>query len=92
MNKPWKHKIDIKQYLGEGTTDEDVVKAAKGIVRELKRLPSKLDGLSEAIDEFEDIAESTHDPEDNEYLVEEFNYQLDKLYDWADYERIWMGL
>jgi hypothetical protein len=89
----WKYSINVKQHLSNGTSNDAIVKAAKGVLSELKRLPEHL--LSDIEDityEFEEMVRCTHDPEDNDNLLWEFNYQLNSLYDWADYKRVWMGM
>lgn len=93
----WKHSINIKQHVGSETSNEAIVKAAKGIVKELKNLPVELQtcpdyGVADILFEFEDMARCQHDPEDNEDLLWEFNYQLNELYSWADDNRVWLGL
>lgn len=95
MNK-WKQSINIKQHLNEGETLEQTIQAAKGVYSELLRL--KVDERDYTIADikmqFEDMASlnpstCSEDPDD---LCEEFNYQLNELYDWADYHRVWLGL
>lgn len=90
--RKWKHSIDIKQHLSADTSNEAIVKAAEGIWYQLKLLPITLEGLEDMIWEFRDIAESTHDAEGNSDLLDHFNYTLNELYDFADDNRIWMGL
>ena len=92
LARGWNHKIDIKQYLGEDDSNAAVVIAANGVIKELLKLPQSLNGLQDAISEFEDVADSAQ-YEDGDYeWVDEFNYTLDKLYDWANDERVWLGL
>ncbi len=50
MNK-WNYTLNIKQHIGSGTTNEDIVKAAQGVVAELKKLP--VGWFDEANDEFD---------------------------------------
>lgn len=95
MNK-WKQSINIKQHLNEGETLEQIIQAAKGVYSELKHL--KVDQDDYAFDDiemqFEDMAGLSPETceEDSEDLREEFNYQLHALYDWADGNRVWLGL
>ena len=91
-NRKWKHSINIKQHLSNETSNEAIVNAAIGVAHELKRLPDSLEGLDDIIYEFQDIAECSHNAEDNKDLLSHFNYLLNDLYDFADYNRIWMGL
>ena len=103
MNK-WNYSLDIKQYIGEDTTNEDIVKAANGIVTELKKLPAKWfdasndkfdDELDTLLYEFEEIVNCAHvgyTEGDNEHLLWSFNEHLDMLYDWVDDKRVWLGL
>lgn len=89
----WKYKINIKPFIGEGTSNDDIVKAAKGVLSELNKLPSSLyDDLEPISYEFEEIVRCEHDPKDNYDLLQTFNYYLNELYNWADYERIWLGI
>jgi hypothetical protein len=93
----WKHKINIKQHLGTETGNEAIVKAALGISKELRKLPVSIQtcpdfGVADILFEFSEMAYCAHDPEDNESLLEEFNYNLNELYDWADDNRVWLGL
>lgn len=90
----WKHKVDIKQYFGEDDSNEDVVKAAQGIVKELKKLPESLNefGLLDVISEFEDLSDNAATETSGFEWSDEFNYTLDKLYEWADDQRIWLGI
>lgn len=94
MNKlGWKHKIDIKQYLGEDDSNAAVVFAAQGIVKEISKLPQSVSGGDQHMYEFQDVADSAaEEPLGGYQWVEEFNYRLNVLYDWANYERVWLGL
>jgi len=89
----WKYSIDIKQHISDDTSSEAIVKAAKAIVHELEKLPGWLIGygLDEHIYDFQEIVDCTHDAEDNADLLDHFNYLLNDLYSFADYNRIWMG-
>lgn len=60
ITRGWKHKINIKQYLTEDDSNEAVVKAAQGVISELKKLPQSLQEKDESnllfiIDEFETL-------------------------------------
>jgi hypothetical protein len=91
--RAWKHIINIAQYITEDNSKEAVLKAANGVMSELARLPQ--DEETEHFKwEFEEIAEQARHASDDEadYLVDEFNYKLNNLYDWADNRRIWLGI
>ena len=102
--RKWNYALDIKQYLGGVKSNEDIVKAAHGVVTELKKLPSdwfdasndKFDYmLDDILYEFEEIVNCAHvgyTEGDNEHLLWSFNEYLDMLYDWADDKRVWLGL
>lgn len=97
----WNYSINIKLHLNQENSTEGVVRAAKGVLSEIKRLPSSwLDCTSTDYDcelddiryNLEDIITSKYDPEEYELLLEDFNYNvLMQLYDWADYHRVWLG-
>lgn len=98
----WKYKINIKQHLGEDTSFEAIAKAAAGVQAELKRLPdawldikdSKYDpSLDDMFNIFQCIAKDAESKDgDEDDLLEEFNYNLNELYDWADAKHVWLGL
>lgn len=90
--KQWKHKIDIKQYLGEDDSPEAVRSAAKGVVAELNKLRIAFAGAYAEYDLLEMIEGFEFVTEDDTPDVAEFNYILSDLYDWADAERVWLGL
>lgn len=89
----WNYSLDIEQYIGEDTTNEDIVKAAHGVVTELKKLPSQLldDEIMGLVYEFNEIVQCDHVEDENKYLLDSFNYYLSMLYDWADLHRVWTG-
>lgn len=99
MNK-WNYTLNIKQHIGNGTSNEDIVKAAQGVVAELKKLPvgwfqvlhSTFDNeVDDLLHMFEGIANDTSE-EGDEDLLYEFNGYLGELYDWADDKKVWLGL
>ncbi len=101
MQNKWNYTLNIKQHIGSGRSNEDIVKAAEGVVSELKKLPVSLfllsnfaveDEIDALLYEFEEIIRCVHEESDNEYLLEAFNDNLYSLYDWADDNRVWLGL
>ena len=86
---PWKHTINIKQFLGDEGNSAAVIKAADGILSQLgDNLPAQWDlvHVKDHIQYAKDLAEA-NDPD----ALEEFNGALDCLYDYGDEHRIWMG-
>lgn len=83
----WDYKIDVKQYLSADDSVSSVQIASKGVVCELKKLPTRYqDAVEEFIYNFEELAE------DSEADCDYFNDLLNDLYDWADDYRVWLGL
>ena len=84
----WRHVIDVKQYLKDGT---EASAAAAGVLKEIAKLQRKEEfkddsELDQIREEFQSLAD---DPETTD---ESFNDVLDRLYDWANGERVWCGL
>jgi hypothetical protein len=91
--RAWKYRINIAQYITEDDSKDGVLKAANGVVAELAKLPEDEETTHFRL-EFEEIADQAKHASDDEveYVVDEFNYQLNNLYDWADDRRVWLGL
>lgn len=84
----WRHKIDIKQCLKEGT---EAPAAAAGVLEEIAKLTSKEEfkddnELDQIREEFQGIVD---DPKATAAMVDE---ALERLYDWADDASVWCGL
>lgn len=85
--QPWRKTVNIKDLLGDDESPEAVVRAASQMVQRLRRaFPDPDNALEDIIAEFNDI-----DTTDKQPLLL-FNDTLDSLYDWADSNRIWLGL
>jgi hypothetical protein len=99
----WRLTIDIKKYLTEGNCTIGQVNAdcAKAILQELQPYslsildnPRFLADAQEVVDELESVMEQLS------YLAwlgdeceqDAVNDALDRLYDWGDAYRIWLGL
>lgn len=85
MIRGWKHKIDIKKHLGDDIKNQQ---AARGVLKEVKKLERhfKDDFEYEQItEELQGLAENT------ETTANELDETLERLYDWADSERVWLG-
>ena len=83
----WRKTVNIKDLLGDDESPEEVVRVAAAIVgRFNKAFPDPDYGLEDIISEFEDIRVDDKRP----CLL--FNDTLSSLYDWADAERVWLGL
>ena len=85
----WKHKINIKPYLSDKDDHAAIVAACGGILGQLANLREEfkndedLDGIEY---DFNVILN------DDEAEIAEFNDVLEWLYDWADANRVWLGL
>jgi hypothetical protein len=84
----WTHKINIKQFLSDDDSDEALRVAREGVANELRKLYSHFPEDDYQGDELRDLV---HDIARAE-TVEEFNEWLDPLYDWADWNLVWLGL
>jgi hypothetical protein len=82
----WKYRINIRQYLGEGESQEDMHKAANGICKELtEKIPNHvLIRGARLMDSLKDAAKTGR--------LEWFNASLNVLWDWFDAERILVEL
>lgn len=85
MVRPWLHSINIKQYLDPNKPLADVV---AGVLREIDRLPEDLRNSSLALENVRDIFEEAIDLNDTDV----FDDGLSELYDWADDNRVWLGI
>jgi hypothetical protein len=100
--KPWKYKLSIKHLLTDEETPEAIANASLGIAKELKGVfPQWLDwdsggydiDLETMVDYFSnnDLEAVQYDLEQGYNPLENFNGYLSDLYDWADYNRVWLG-
>lgn len=78
----WRYKINIKPFLTEDESLEAIKAAYDGVTKELKKVPIP------APRSWKRYAEMAIKEEDFNI----FNMALDALYNWADHERIWMGM
>lgn len=84
----WQRKVDFSEATAKYDLDEISIQELAKIVHEkLKGLKKFNDPdidyqLEDLIEEFEMIAED--EEEDDYFLKEEFNYILNRLYDWGD--------
>lgn len=91
MHARWLVTVNIKDLLGEDESPEAVIAAATGIRQRMANLSSSplandldLMALGDILSDFADIVEAPD--------VSDFNGVLDGLYDWADANRVWLGL
>ena len=83
----WRKTVNIKDLLTEDDSPENVVSVAAQVVKRLRNaFPDPDDDLNCILVEIEDIDIDDKRPE----LL--FNDSLNSLYDWADAERVWLGL
>jgi hypothetical protein len=78
-------KFKIKDLLDDDESDEHAQSVGKEVARRLKA--SKTKGLS-GVDEFD--VDDFVDEFENVETCEEFNWVLDRFYDFADAQKIWV--
>lgn len=85
----WKHKIEIR-----GLLDMEPAAAAKALAARLRTLPATYrerryggDTLDEMIDQLDEIVDLGNLAEQHD-----FNDVLRGIYEWADYNRLWLYL
>lgn len=91
----WKHRIQLKDVLGDDDSPEGTRAAARVMHVRLERAlataplssdefdPLELAGIS---DEFHSLGFVDHSPS-----VHDFNAAMNALYDWADAVRVWVA-
>lgn len=88
----WRKTIDIKPLIHRDQANTDptyVAGLGKEVASLVRAKTTEADwtmSLEDALEMMEDI-----DPEDDE-AVDMFNGALSELYDWADRERVWLGI
>ena len=95
--KKWEYKIDIKQHLIEDGDFKDFAKAANNIAKEFEKLPKNLFEDEYIIQEYLEYLSGCHESDCEVYetledYINEINYRINCLYDFADYNRVWCGL
>jgi hypothetical protein len=84
----WQMKIDLSDFWNKYPEEMNLKETAEKLVERLElvraevenKFPDYLDELDDIISDFE-LFEEDPDADDN---LDEFNYRLDSLYDWAD--------
>lgn len=85
----WRWGVRIKHLLSGGDSDEIAQNIAPKIAARLRRaLPGLVDVESE---EFDDDLDSICYDLDDVKTVNDLNDALERLYDWADINRLWLG-
>ena len=79
----WKHKIQIRHYLTDDSSQESQILAAAGIKSEIEKLPKVIN--EEGLEICEELKEAAEEGD-----LEWFNNVLNCLWDWLDYESIWV--
>lgn len=86
--REWKHWIDVKAHIKD---EDSAQKVSAGVLQEIERLQVKK--------VFKEDAELQLIADDFEYLSDDpdatddqFNKVLERFYDWADENDVWMGL
>ena len=84
----WKKTVDIKAILKQYSNDDesqiDVASCARAFAEKIR---AELPEYGQYAENFDDIADNEEYAE-----LEEFNYELHELYDWADRNLVWLGL
>lgn len=85
MLNRWRKTVNIKPFIGEDTSDTGAQTAARNVRALLQeQLQSDLNVSAELrniIDAFGSVV-----------TCDDFNGSLEALYDWADDNRVWLGL
>lgn len=76
----WERRIQLREFLGDDDSADGIKKSAEGI---LSRLPAS--APTRQISKAKDMAD-----EDPETALLVFNDGMDKIYDWADANRVWI--
>ena len=91
----WKYKVNIKQHLTDDKSWEGIALASNSIAKELKTIPSSIDEyleLSDIIKFLEGLClEDVTVYKDEQEMLEEFDFQLNELYNFADYNHVLLG-
>lgn len=93
--RPWRRTVEIKDLLGDDPCPpaEDIRQKSKTIIARFDAaIPAdrRSSQMYDAIEEFDWLSEATGDSDDE--MVDAFNDCLERLYDAADADRIWLGL
>ena len=91
----WKYHCNIKQHLTDDETWLGIALSANNIAKELRLLPKHLFDDYTFSDDVE-FLEGVHVEDEEVYnceqdLLYEVNFRLNSVYDFADYEKIWLG-
>lgn len=91
--RPWKHRLKLKDLLGEDTSPQATEEAAKAMHERLEAFRSEHfpndDEIEQISDEFHTIA--FIDGPKGEADADYFNAVMNSLYDWADAgSRLWI--
>lgn len=91
----WNHTLNIKQFLTEDESWEGIALAANSVAKELQRLPEAY--LNDYTFQDDILFLESVDKDDSEVydstqeLLDEVNYRLGSVYDFADSNKIWLG-
>jgi len=88
----WRATVNVKQHINDGDPDTANYQRCDRIAATLRASPTvmKIYGGDELVEQFEDASKTYQiDGSDDAELL---NDCLHDLYDWADRERIWLGL
>lgn len=87
----WHHTVNIKDLLTTDESPDEARRIAAEIRSRLLTLPPGLRNDPDMSDILEGFDEIAHAGSYQAHDVDEFNNVLDMLYDWADYNRVWLG-
>lgn len=86
----WIKTVDIKDLLTDDDSPENAVKVGLAMA---ERLRSRLAGYLDDDPDFEEIVNDFEAVGDaQQFALSAFNDTMNRLYDWADGERIWLGI
>lgn len=85
----WKATVEIKDLLSSDDSPENAIRVGSEMARRLRsKMPADLaqdPDLEEILAHFETVGDA------GKFALSAFNATLDRLYDWADEKRVWLG-
>lgn len=90
MPNPWRHRVDIKSTLRKFESKNELADLRE-FAAEIKEQLCSIAVTGLAKTELNQLMQELRDAADTED-VEEVDSVLSDLYDWADRERVWLGI
>lgn len=89
----WRKTVNIKEFIREGDQSPEGARVVAGQIASLLRskLRQEIEGTEDftldlIVEELEDLSGSS------DATVEDLDHMLSELYDWADGNRVWLGI